>query len=174
MKILQSYYNNIIRQELLTKFNYSNSLEIPYLKRIVLHFNVTQTSLKNLLPLITGLFFISSKKPFLRVKKSLNITLKVKSGVTMSCKVDLRGKDLYYFLERLLLFILPSIKEFGYLLQKNTVHFIIENVFLFKEIEKDYEYFQDLPKLNVVLFFSTKAKPEILAFLKLIKFPLKS
>ena len=42
---------------------------------------------------------------------------------------------------------------------------------LFKEIEKDYEFFQSLPKLNVNLVFKARFKEEIFCLLSAFKFP---
>ena len=40
-----------------------------------------------------------------------------------------------------------------------------------KEIEKEYDYFQDLSKLNINLVFKANNKSEIIAFLGALKFP---
>lgn len=173
MQILQSYYNTVVKQDLLTKFYYVNCLEIPSLEKIVLRFNVTQTSLRNLLPALAALFLISSQKPYLLTTKRINLTLRMKSGVAVSCKVDLRNKEKFFFLERLLFFVIPRSKDFYYTVQQKSVNFALENAFLFKEIEKDYEYFQDLPRLNVHLFFRAKDHTDIVGFLSALKFPLK-
>lgn len=173
MSILNYYYKHIVRQDLLTKFSYANCLEIPQLKKIVLRFNVSQSSLKNLLPSITGLLLISSQKPSLVISKKINITLKIKSGSAVSCKVDLRAAEKYFFLEKIIFLVLPRLKGFHYRIQQKNVNFKIDNIFLFKELEKEYEYFQDLPKLNINLFFKARTLSEIAAFLTAIKFPVR-
>ena len=55
--------------------------------------------------------------------------------------------------------------------KKNNVKLYIDNIFLFKEIEKDYEFFQSLPKLNVDLVFKARFKEEIFCLLSAFKFP---
>jgi ribosomal protein L5 len=173
MRVLQSYYNTVVRQDFITKFSFDNCLEIPALKKIVLCFNISQGTLNKLLPSLVGLFLISNQKPCFSVKKRFFLTLKVKSGSFVSCKVDLRNSEKFYFLERLIFFFIPRLKNFTFNLQKRNVFFKIDNVFLFREIEKDYEYFQDLPPLNVNIFLNTTNSQLILYLLAAFKFPIK-
>lgn len=46
-------------------------------------------------------------------------------------------------------------------------------MFVFKEIEKDFEHFPDLPKLNVSLVFKASSRREVLDLLRGFHFPLK-
>lgn len=173
MQTLYYYYNKIIKQDLLTKYTYSNYLEIPRFEKIVLRFNVNQVSLKSILPSLAGLFLISSQKPSLKYSNKVNVILRVKGGSIISCKVDLRSKDMFFFMEKLIFLVLPKMKGFSYAIQQQVLSFKIENVFLFKELEKEYEHFQDLPYLNVNIFFRAKNRSEIIGLLSAIKFPIK-
>lgn len=169
--MLRYYYNRVIRYDLLNKFLYKNCMELPLLKKIVLRFNISQSSLKNVLPALTALLLVSNQKPFLKISKKIKIRLQIKAGVAGSCFVDLRGKEQYFFLEKLIFFILPRLKDFRYFLHNTHVNFDVDNIFLFRELEKGYEYFQYLPKLNVSMFFHSSMKREVLAYLSAIKFP---
>ena len=169
--MLKHYYNRVICQDFLNKFFYKNCMELPFLKKIVLRFIISQSSLKNFLPAITGMLLVSNQKPFLKISKKVKIRLQLKGGVAGSCLVDLRGKEKYFFLEKLIFFIIPRLKDFKYTIHKTHINFDVDNIFLFKELEKGYEYFQHLPKLNVSLFFQSTIKSEILVFLSSIKFP---
>lgn len=173
MQILQNYYYKIIKQDLLTKYTFTNYLEIPQFEKVVLRFNVNQVSLKSLLPSLAGLLLISSQKPSIKYANKANIVLRVKGGSVISCKVDLRSKDMFFFMEKLIFFVLPKMKGFSYVIQQQVLSFKIENIFLFKELEKEYEHFQDLPSLNVNVFFKAKNYSEIIGLLSAIKFPIK-
>nr|AML60756.1 ribosomal protein L5 [Monodopsis sp. MarTras21] len=172
MTLLYYYYTNTIKQDLLTKFVYENVQQLPSLNKIVLNFAVSQATLKNLLPSLGALLLISSQNPCLVASKRLNLILKVKGGVTIGCKVDLREKDMFLFLEKLIFNVLPRLKAFRYTIMEKNVFFKVNNIFLFKEIEKEYEYFQDLPRLDVNLNFKATSSKEIQAFLSALKFPL--
>ena len=171
MAVFEYYYKRIIKQDLLVKFNYKNSLQIPNLEKIVLSFSASQSSLRQLLPLLAALTLISSQTPSLITSKRLHLFLKVKNGVPVGCKVDLRGKRKFLFLEKILIYILPRLKDIKWSQAHRNFSFSIDNIFLFKEIEKDYEFFQSLPKLNVDLVFKARFKEEIFCLLSAFKFP---
>jgi len=171
MAILQYYYLNVIKQDLLTKFVYKNAFEIPSLNKIVLNFGLSQSTLRSLLPALSALLLISSQKACLVVSKRPILRLKVKGGVAVGCKIDLRGKEMFVFLEKLLFYVLPRLKDFKPTLTGNNVFFKIDNMFLFKEIEKEYDYFQELPNLSVNMNFKAKDLNEVRSILSAFKFP---
>jgi large subunit ribosomal protein L5 len=171
MPFIEYYYNNVLMQEFLTKYLYKNVYQLPKLNKIVVSMTLSQTSLKGLLPLISALTIISSQKPFLLTSKRIYITLRVKSGLPVGCKVDLRGKRKFFFLEKLVLSILPRLKEFSVSLQRNVVSISLLNLFIFKEIEKDYEYFPNLPQLKIHLVLNVSAFKEIYDLLVAFRFP---
>jgi large subunit ribosomal protein L5 len=171
MPFIEYYYNNVLMQEFLTKYLYKNVYQLPKLNKIVVSMTLSQTSLKGLLPLISALTIISSQKPFLLTSKRVYITLRVKSGLPVGCKVDLRGKRKFFFLEKLVLSILPRLKEFSVSLQRNVVSISLLNLFIFKEIEKDYEYFPNLPQLKIHLVMNVSAFKEIYDLLVAFRFP---
>jgi large subunit ribosomal protein L5 len=171
MHVSQYYYNNVLKHDFLIKFDYENSLQIPSLNKVVLNFGVSQSTLRSLLPSLAALLLISSHKPYMVPSKKPNIRLKVKGGVAIGCKVDIRGKEKFLFFEKLILYVLPRLKNFQYTVTGNNVFFKIDNLFLFKELEKEYDYFQDLPKLSINLNFRAQSSLEIINFLSALKFP---
>jgi len=167
-------YNKIVKQNLLTKFIYINCFEIPHLDKIILRFNISQDSLKILLPTASAIFVITNQKPLLELYKKIQITLSVKSGIYLSCKLILRKEKKDIFLENLVFFLFPKIKDVHYYFFNKVLQFDIKNVFLYKELENDYDYFQDLPKLNVSMYFNhIKNFTEVYVFLCCLNFPFK-
>lgn len=174
MSFFHYYYNNILKREFLTKYIYKNVYQLPKIKKIVLCLSFSQTSLKGLLPLLSALTLVSSQKPYLLTSSRPVILLRVKSGLPVGCKVDLRGQQLFFFFEKLIFSILPRLKDFSLRFRKNVLFLSFPNLFVFKEIEKDYEYFADLPSLNITFVFATyNRKSEIIDFLGAFHFPLK-
>lgn len=168
------YYNNILKQEFLTKYIYKNVYQLPKIKKIVLSLPFSHLSLRVLLPLLSALMLISSQKPTLKISNRPIVLLRLKSGLPMGCKVDLRGQQLFRFLEKLTFSILPRLKEFSLFFRKNVLFLSIPNLFVFKEIEKDYEYFPELPPLTVAFVFPTSmSRQEIFDFLSAFHFPFK-
>jgi ribosomal protein L5 len=169
MLVLQ-YYLSSLKEDFLTKFSYTNYLEIISLKKIILRFSLTETSLKNLLPVLTVLFLTTDFKSRVWPQKRFRINLKVKSGVAINCKVDLHKNEKFIFLEKFIFFVKPRMKNFSYTLKTNVINFFIENIYLFKELEKNYEYLQELPKMTVSLVFNSSNHSQIDFFLNFINF----
>nr|QFO87214.1 50S ribosomal protein L5 [Eustigmatos cf. polyphem] len=173
--MLNYNYNKIVKLNLLTKFIYINCFEIPYVDKIVLRFNISQDSLKILLPTASAIFVITTQKPSLKLYKKIQITLSVKSGIYLNCKLILRKDKKYIFLENLVFFIVPKIKNINYYFFNKMFQFDIKNVFLYKELENDYDYFLNLPKLNVSIYFNNiKNFKEVYIFFMCLNFPLKN
>lgn len=87
----------------------------------------------------------------------------------MGCKITLRKKNIYFFLEKLIIFILPNIKDFKGLLinNKNTniLNFKIKNILNFLELEKEYFKFQNLPSIDVNIHANTISNKYLLILL---------
>lgn len=170
MLLLHYYYFNVIKQDLLTKFIYENVLEIPSLNKIVLNFGLSQSTLRSLLPALAALSLISSQKSSLVASKHSSLRLKVKGGVVVGCKIDLRGKEMFAFLEKLIFYVVPRLKDFKPTFSNHNLFFKIDNLFLFKEIEKEYDYFQELPNLSVNINLKAKNSAEVRSILSAFKF----
>jgi ribosomal protein L5 len=119
---------------------------------------------------VTALFLMGNSKPGVRRQKRFHINLRVKSGVIVNCKVDLRKDEKFVFLERFIFYVKPRMKNFSYSLKQNVVSFFIDNLYLFQELEKNYEYLQELPKMTVSLVFNSSSPSQINLFLKLLSF----
>lgn len=171
MSAFKYYCNAILRQDFLTKFSYQNASELPELSQIVLSFGLSHTTLRKLLPSMAALLLISSQKSCLSLSKKTSFTLKLKGGVAIGCKINLRGKNKFLFFEKLVFYILPRMKNLRYVVADKNVFFKLDNLFLFKELEKEYESFQDLPKLSVNLNFKARKSQEIWAWLSALNFP---
>lgn len=171
MPTFKYYYATVLKQDYVTKFSYANVLEIPFLNKIVLSFGISQATLRKLLPSLAALLLVSYQKPYMTASKKASLTLKLKGGVAVGCKINLRGINKFLFFEKLIFYILPRVKNFRYVVAEKNVFFKLDNLFLFKELEKEYDYFQDLPKLSVNLNFKAQNSQEILAFLSALKFP---
>lgn len=176
MSALQYYYNTIVKQDLLTKFQYTNLFQIPKIRKISMNFHVTSSSLKQLLPLISGLTLASGKKPYLLTSNRVNLVLKLKKGFPIGCMVTLRGEEKFLFLERLIFLIFPKLKDslqHTIKIGERSVFLKLENLFVFKEVEKEYENFQELPNLDISIEISSKNKKEISSLLSALKIPVK-
>ena len=158
---LKNYYNSIICQDLILKNNYTSILELPHLEKIVL--NTTSNSYtvdkKNIVPTLLAIDLITGQKPkFTCAKKSI-APFKIRENQILGCKVTLRKKQLYNFLNIFITIVLPKIRDFSGISSKSidkSGNFSIgfTNLLIFPHLENHFEYFQNFRGININ--FSTK------------------
>jgi large subunit ribosomal protein L5 len=96
MFFLETYFNRIVKYDLINTFTYSNLTKIPKLEKIVLNFGYQKSNLKYIISGLLALEFITSKKSSLTKSKNLNLFLKIKKGNPVGCKVILRKNTMYH------------------------------------------------------------------------------
>lgn len=177
MNILENYYKKIIKQDLINKFSYNRLEDIPQLKKIILNFGCKSFELKSLASALLSLELISIHSGVLTKSKKANILLKIRQGNPVGCIVVLRKSKMYLFLFKLLTNVFPSLKDFkGITVSKQlsnaSFSFTLKNLINFKELEKQFYLFSNLPPLNITFVTNTKNKNELLYLLKSFKIPL--
>lgn len=112
--VLLKKYNEEIAPALHSKFNYTSTMQIPRLVKIVINMGVgdaTQNA-KLLEAAVEDLTAISGQKPVItKAKKSIAV-FKVREGQEIGCKVTLRGARMYEFLNKLVNVSLPRVRDF--------------------------------------------------------------
>lgn len=176
MNILENYYKNIIRHDLINKFHYIRLDEIPQLKKIILNFGCKNFEIKSLASALLSLELITIKKSSLIKSKRSNVLLKIRKGYPVGCVVVLKKKQMYVFFLRLLSEVFPNLKDFkGFVfskrVQKTNYSFTLKDLIHFKELEKQFYLFSTLPPLNITLVTNTKTKEELFYLLASFKLP---
>ena len=114
MARLLDQYNATIAPAIATKFNLQNKMAIPKLEKIVINMGVGRaTQDKTVLEAAAdSLAKISGQKPLITRAKVSVSGFRLREGNDIGCKVTLRGKRMYEFLERLISIALPRIRDF--------------------------------------------------------------
>ena len=96
------------------KFSYSNDMAIPRLTMVSLNvgIKVADSDNKFLSYLSTQVSNIAGQKAVLTKSKKAVSTFKLREDMAIGCKVTLRGKKMYEFLDRLVNIALPRIRDF--------------------------------------------------------------
>lgn len=180
MHYLKYFYNKTLNYELTNKFTYNNTKELPKLKKIVLNFGCKTTYMKRIASSLLALELITYQKGKITTTKYSNIMLKLRKGNPVGCTVELRNKKMYYFLEKLLVEIIPKIKNFTGLKFNNKLNdncvlsYKLQDNFVFKTIEEHYYLFNSLPRLNITITATTNNKKEFNFMIKSFQFPLSN
>lgn len=111
--LLKDYQSRIV-PHLMKKFGYKNALQVPKLSKIVVNMGVGKgaedikivETAQQELTLITG-----QKAVITRSKKAIS-NFKIKENAPVGCRVTLRRRIMYEFLERLVKIALPRVRDF--------------------------------------------------------------
>ena len=114
MNRLQEKYNNSVKAELVNKFNYSSTMQIPRLEKIVVNMGVGDavSNSKVLDDAVNELQAITGQKPVITKAKKSIASFKLREGMPIGCKVTLRGERMYEFLDKLVSISLPRVSDF--------------------------------------------------------------
>lgn len=166
------------KAELKKEFSYSNDMSIPKLKMVSLNVGIKAADSDNkfLSYLATQVSNISGQKAVLTKSRKAISTFKLRKDLPIGCKVTLRGKKMYQFLDKLINVALPRIRDFRGLSSKGfnqSAHysFGIKEHSIFLEVDLD-----NIPKIfgmNINIVTTAKTKKESLFLLKKINFPIK-
>ena len=114
MNRLQEKYNNTVKAELVNKFNYTSSMQIPKLEKIVINMGCGDAvaNSKVLDDAVEELTLIAGQKPVVTKAKKSIANFKLREGMPIGCKVTLRGERMYEFFDKLVSISLPRVRDF--------------------------------------------------------------
>jgi len=179
MHFIQNHYRNIIKYDFLNKFYLTNTQDIPKIKKFMLNFNCKSTDFKTILISLLALELLTLKKGEITKSKTTNISIKIRKGSPVGCKVQLKKSQCFFFLEKLFNQILPSIKQFDgldfeFVKKKKSVDFKIKKVFNLVELEPHYKFFKNIKSLEVSLITDSTSYTKTFFLLKSFRFPISS
>ena len=111
---LKTLYKSEIKKNMMDKYNYKNVHQIPALEKIVINC-VTKDAVTNgkiVESIVSYLAIISGQKPVIARAKNSIASFKLREGQALGASVTLRGARMYEFLDRLICFSLPRVKDF--------------------------------------------------------------
>lgn len=146
--IFKNYHENVVKYDLVNKFNYKNIKQLPKLKSITLTFKLKTHNVKELISSLAAIKIISYQHPSLTLSKVSNVSFNVRKGQPVGCKVTLRKKKLRLFLN-LIINNTPVIKKKINYKNNFLFSFKISNILIFNKLEKNYQFFKNLSDLNI-------------------------
>ncbi|GIW64093.1 MAG: 50S ribosomal protein L5 [Patescibacteria group bacterium] len=111
---IKDYYNNEVRKKLMEELKIDNLMAVPKVTKIVVNVGAGEaTSNKVVLDKISEqLSLITGQKPVITKARVSISAFKLRKGQPIGVKVTLRGKKMYYFLEKIIKIIIPRFKDF--------------------------------------------------------------
>lgn len=166
------YLKNKYYNEIKTKF------ELPKIKKIIIHRSLAKNAYdKNIfITSINELKLITGQFPKITFSKKSSSNFKQKVGKPIGLKVTLRNKRMFYFLEKLILFVLPREFNFKGFLNTNfdkQVNFNlgIKNQSSFIELDNYIISYRNGYNINIIFETCNKFKKYNKLLLEFLGFP---
>jgi large subunit ribosomal protein L5 len=179
MSSLKDKYINEIVPGLMKDFSYKSVMQVPRLKSIVLNVGMGE-AIQDIKPLESAareLATLSGQAPVItRAKKSI-AAFKLRENMPVGCKVTLRGKRMFDFLDKFISLALPRIRDFRGVSGKSfdgrgNYSFGVKEQIIFPEI--NYDKVASIHGMNVVFVTSAKTNEEGKALLKYLGMPFRN
>jgi large subunit ribosomal protein L5 len=176
---LQEHYREVVRAALTERFGYRNPMRVPRLEKIVLNMGVGEATQepKKLQAAMSELALISGQKPAVcRARKSV-ANFKLREGMAIGCKVTLRQRRMYEFLDRLVTVALPRVRDFRGLPTKSfdgrgNYALGLKEQIIFPEI--NYDDVDEIRGMDVVICTTAPNDEEARALLEQFDVPFAS
>lgn len=176
-RLLVAYRDTVVPQ-MTKEFDYGNAMEVPRLSKIVVNIGIGEAkdSDKALDAAVGDVVIITGQKPALIKAKKSVAAFKLRAGQTVGIKTTLRGKRMWYFLDKLLNIALPRIRDFrgvspdGFDGRGNYSLGLREQV-MFPEI--DYDKIDKLRGLEVSIVTTARTDDEARSLLTRLGMPFR-
>ena len=176
---LQAIYREKIVPELVKKFGYKSTMQVPRLTKITLNMGVSEAvSDKKVMDNAVGdLTKIAGQKPVVTKSRKAIANFKIRENVPIGCMVTLRGVHMYEFLDRFVTIALPRVRDFRGISGRSfdgrgNYNIGVKEQIIFPEIE--YDKIDAIRGMNISFTTTAKTDDECKALLAAFRFPFKN
>jgi large subunit ribosomal protein L5 len=173
---MQAMYEKEIRQELQKRFNYTNTMQIPKLDKIVINMGVGENvnDSKTINAAVSDMSLISGQKPQVTRSKKAIASFKLRENLPIGCKVTLRKHKMYEFLDRLINTALPRVRDFRGVSAKSfdgrgNYALGLKEQLVFPEI--NYDKIDQIRGMDIVIVTTAKTDEEAKVLLTAFNMP---
>jgi large subunit ribosomal protein L5 len=178
MARLKDKYQKEIIPTLMKKHSYRSVMEVPRLEKIVVNRGVGEAiqDAKLMDSMVDELVQITGQKPIVTKAKRSVAVFKLREGMSIGCKVTLRGKRMYEFLDRLVNVALPRVRDFkGVNIRgmdgRGNFNLGLEEQIIFPEIE--YDKVSKIKGMNIVFVTTARTNEESMSLLTELGMPFR-
>ena len=175
---LQEKYGSEIIGALAEKLGRKNFLSLPRLEKIVVNMGVgaaTQEK-KCMEEAADAMRLITGQKPLVTLARKSVAGFRLREGMKIGCKVTLRGRRMYEFLDRLVSLALPRVRDFRGLSDKafdgnGNYSLGLTEQLVFPELNPDK--YTRTQGMNITIVTSTDSNDEARELLRLFGMPFR-
>ena len=175
---LQTEFDKTIRGKLTEQFGYKNRMQVPMITKVVLNMGIGEgvADRKKVDGAANDLSLIAGQKAVITKSRKSIANYKLRDGQAIGCKVTLRKKRMYDFIDRLVNIALPRIRDFRGLNPKSfdgrgNYSLGIKEYTVFPEI--DFDKVTDNCGMDITVCTTARTDDEARALLAAFNFPFR-
>ena len=176
MSRLKEQYENEIKDAMIKKFGYKNTMEVPKLDKIVVNMGVGEAkeNAKILEAAVKDMEAITGQKAVTTKAKNAIANFKIRENMPIGCKVTLRGEKMYEFADRLINLALPRVRDFRGVNPnafdgRGNYALGIKEQLIFPEVE--YDKVDKVRGMDIIFVTTANTDEEARELLKLFNMP---
>jgi len=183
MRLKEKYQKEVVAK-MMEKFGYKNTMIVPKIEKVVVNTGCgrqvagkTSEEQKKIIDFILeDISIICGQRAVRTYAKKAISSFKIRQGMPIGVKVNLKGKKMTDFLERLIHLTLPRTRDFKgipseSLDQQGNLTIAIKEHIAFPEILP--EKVKNIFGLEITIVTTAKSKEEALELFRLLGFPIK-
>jgi large subunit ribosomal protein L5 len=176
---LQIHYKEAVVKQLMEQFGYKTSMQVPRIEKIVINMGVGEAvaDKKVMDSAVADMTKIAGQRPVVTAARKSIAVFKVRAGYPVGCKVTLRGRRMYEFLDRLVSVAMPRIRDFRGMSGRafdgqGNYNMGVKEQIIFPEIE--YDKIDMIRGMNITIATNAKSDNEAKALLQAFRFPFRN
>jgi large subunit ribosomal protein L5 len=176
-RLKENYQKNVV-PALIKEFGYTNANAVPRVEKVSLNVGLGEATQNPKLMdgAVNELTQIAGQRPVVTKAKKSIAAFKLREGMSIGCRVTLRGDRMYEFLDRLMNVALPRVRDFRGVSTKSfdgrgNYTLGIRDQLIFPEI--DYNKVEKVKGMNICITTTAKNDNEGRALLKLLGMPFR-
>ncbi|MEE8482127.1 MAG: 50S ribosomal protein L5 [Acidiferrobacterales bacterium] len=176
---LQEFYKSDVVPSLNKQFNFKNAMQIPKITKITVNMGVggAMTDKKLIDAAVADMEKLTGQKAVINLARKSVAAFKLREGWPIGCKVTLRRKRMYEFLDRLISIAIPRMRDFRGLPAKSfdgrgNYSLGVKEQIIFPEI--DYDKIDQIRGMDITITTSARTDEEARALLTAFKLPIKA
>jgi len=176
---LQILYRETVVKQLMEQFGYNSAMQAPRLEKIVLNMGVGEAVADKTIMdhAVSDMTKLAGQRPIVTKSRKSIANYKIRSGYPIGCKVTLRGRRMYEFLDRLVNVAMPRIRDFRGISARafdgrGNYNMGVKEQIIFPEIE--YDKIDAIRGMNITIATTARSDNEAKALLSAFRFPFRT
>ncbi|KJS14343.1 MAG: 50S ribosomal protein L5 [Desulfotomaculum sp. BICA1-6] len=179
MPRLKDKFRSEVVKAMMERFGYKNVMQVPRLEKVVVNMGVGEAiqNSKIIDNAVNDMTIITGQRPVVTKAKKSIAAFKLRQGMTIGCKVTLRGDRMYEFVDRLFSIALPRVRDFRGISPKSfdgrgNYSMGVKEQLIFPEI--DYDKIDKVRGMDIIIVTTAKTDEEARELLRLMGMPFKA